>query len=41
VVRHDRVSANRVHNEVLLRDAAEVDAAVSDWLREAYVLVEK
>ena len=41
VVRHDQVSANRVHNEVLLHDVAEVDATLGDWLREAYSLVEK
>ena len=41
VVQHDQVSANRVHNEVLLHDVAEVDATLSDWLREAYSLVEK
>jgi hypothetical protein len=40
-VRHDQVPANRVHNKVLLHDVAEVDATLSDWLREAYSLVEK
>lgn len=34
----ERVSANRFHNEMLVGSAAEVDAEVRTWLRDAYSL---
>jgi Domain of unknown function (DUF5655) len=38
VARHDRVSANRVHNEVLLHSEAEVDRELIAWIAQAYEL---
>jgi uncharacterized protein DUF5655 len=36
--RAERVSANRWHNEIILRDPAELDAELFTWIREAYDL---
>jgi hypothetical protein len=36
--RAERVSANRWHNEVILKDPAEVDAELLTWIREGYAL---
>ena len=41
VVRHDHVSANRVHNEVLLHAKADVDAELVAWITQAYELTER
>ena len=41
VVRHDQVSANRVHNEVLLHAKADVDAELVAWITQAYELTEQ
>ena len=38
VVRHDQVSANRVHNHVLVRSEAEVDGELTAWIAQAYEL---
>jgi hypothetical protein len=38
VHRAERVSANRWHNEIILRDPAELDAELFSWIREAYDL---
>jgi hypothetical protein len=34
--RAERVSANRWHNEVILKDPSEVDAELLTWIREGY-----
>jgi hypothetical protein len=34
--RAERVSANRWHNEVILKDPAEVDAELLTWISEGY-----
>jgi hypothetical protein len=36
--RAERVSANRWHNEVILKDPAEVDAELLTWICEGYAL---
>ncbi|MCU1518761.1 MAG: hypothetical protein JWQ75_3482 [Pseudarthrobacter sp.] len=36
VHRAERVSANRWHNEVILKDPSEIDAELLAWIREAY-----
>lgn len=38
VFRSTRVSANRWHNEILLLDAAALDAELDGWIREAHDL---
>ncbi len=38
IVRSEQISARRFHNEVDLRSAAEIDAELIGWLREAYLL---
>lgn len=38
--RSERVSANRVHNELLVAAEAEVDAQLRGWLEQAYALTE-
>lgn len=38
VVRHDQVSANRVHNEVQLHAEADVDDELVAWVTQAYEL---
>jgi hypothetical protein len=38
VVQHDQVSANRVHNEVLLREEADIDDELVAWVTQAYEL---
>lgn len=34
--RAERVSANRWHNEVILKDPLEIDAELLTWIREGY-----
>ncbi|MFE4834860.1 DUF5655 domain-containing protein [Arthrobacter sp. NPDC056691] len=34
--RAERVSANRWHNEVILKDPAEIDAELLAWISEGY-----
>jgi hypothetical protein len=34
----EQVSANRYHNEVLVRSTEEVDVELGDWIRNAYSL---
>ena len=34
--RAERVSANRWHNEVILKDPSEIDAELLTWIREGY-----
>lgn len=34
--RAERVSANRWHNELILRESAEIDAELFAWIREGY-----
>jgi hypothetical protein len=41
VHRVERVSANRWHNEILLRDPEQVDAELIMWIREGYALTDK
>ncbi|MGN7250342.1 MULTISPECIES: DUF5655 domain-containing protein [unclassified Arthrobacter] len=36
VHRAERVSANRWHNEVILKNPAEIDAELFIWIREGY-----
>src|SRR4029453_3853153 len=36
--RTERVSANRVHNEVVVSSEAEVDDQLRSWLEQAYLL---
>lgn len=36
IAKCERVSANRFHNEVNVRKAAEIDETLTGWLREAY-----
>ena len=36
--RSERVSANRVHNELLVASEADVDAQLRGWLEQAYAL---
>jgi hypothetical protein len=36
VVKSERVSANRFHNEVDVKDPAEIDAELLGWIRQAY-----
>jgi hypothetical protein len=38
VHRAERVSANRWHNEVILRDLSDVDAELLAWIREGHTL---
>jgi hypothetical protein len=40
VVKADRVSANRFHNEVDLKQASDVDEELKLWLSEAYARAE-
>jgi hypothetical protein len=35
--RAERVSANRWHNEIILKDPAEIDAELLNWISEGYV----
>jgi hypothetical protein len=36
VVKSERVSANRWHNEIDVKDPSEVDGELLDWIRQAY-----
>jgi hypothetical protein len=36
--RAERVSANRWHNEIILRDPEQIDAELLAWIREGYAL---
>jgi len=38
VVKSDQVSKSRYHNEIDVRTATQIDAELSDWLKEAYEL---
>ncbi|MGO4247916.1 DUF5655 domain-containing protein [Paenarthrobacter sp. RAF54_2] len=38
VHRAERVSSNRWHNEVIVKDATEIDAEFLSWVRAAYAL---
>lgn len=38
VHRAERVSANRWHNELILKDPSELDAELLSWIREGYDL---
>jgi hypothetical protein len=38
VHRADRVSANRWHSEIILRDPKEIDAELFTWVREGHTL---
>lgn len=38
VHRAERVSANRWHNEVILRDPEQIDSELLGWIREGYAL---